>query len=184
MILNVNIAFIPISQEKTRFCIYERVKMIKAEKQKHILNLMVLAINEALKKGVINLEVAENEERKGYLLMDVAGKPSVFNWFDAGYGELRISIWWDYHPEMMPTYRRAWLTDLTTSTPPVNRKYFRNIMGACGTCYLERRSGRFIIGDMGNQFTSTYIREDSAFELARLRTAQPDGYEICGRISE
>ncbi len=42
---------------------------------------------------------------------------------------------------------------LTTATPSVHRKYFRHILGACGSCYFERQAGKFILGEEGDQFS-------------------------------
>lgn len=156
--------------------------MTKSEKQSYILKLMVIAINEAIKKGAITLEANPDGDKRGHMMMDIAGRRSVLNWFDAGYEELRISLWWHYTPEMMPTYRKKWLGEPDSPTPGINRRFFRNILGACGTCYLERKTGKFIIGDSGSQFSSCYVREDSAPELDKIAAEEPAGYKTHGWI--
>lgn len=161
--------------------------MTKSEKQRHILKLMVIALNEVITLGVINLDgkSAEmtDEEKSGYAEISIGGRPSIINWYDAGYDELRVSVWWDYQPECMPTWRKnhinKWLVGLV---PETSRSYFRHILGACGSCYLERQTGKFIVGEEGNQFFSVYVREDTTQHLTRIEAVQPLGYLTSGHI--
>lgn len=158
--------------------------MKKADSQRIILKLMVIALNEVVRKGIINLNdvSVDTADKHKRVTMLIAGKPTILNWFDAGYDELRVSVWWDYQPELMPTWRKKHLSEPVSATPSVNRKYFRHILGLCGSCYLERRTGKFIIGEEGSQFFSTYVREESVYALEQIRHESPAGYDTHGRV--
>ncbi|AAS63131.1 hypothetical protein CQP30_04775 [Yersinia pestis] len=82
----------------------------------------------------------------------------------------------------MPTWRKEHMDTLTTATPSVHRKYFRHILGACGSCYFERQAGKFILGEEGDQFFSAYVREDSAYRIERMESESPLGYQTSGAI--
>lgn len=157
--------------------------MTKTEKQGLILKLMVIAINKAIKSGAISLDgvSTDNEDKHQLMRMVIDGKPAVLNWFDAGYDELRITIWWDYQPGMMTTWRKKFMGDPVTSMPQVSRGYFRHILGACGSCYMERRTGKYIMGYNGNQFFDTYVRDSSVYDLEQMQSEQPAGYATYGK---
>ncbi|WP_275346951.1 hypothetical protein [Xenorhabdus bovienii] len=164
--------------------------MKKSEKQKYILKLMVIALNDAIKKERIDLngrsENKQQEKKYRYQELVIAGRRTIINWLDAGHDELRISVWWDYQPEMMPTWRKQYIYDCepTTATPQVARRFFRHILGACGSCYLERKTGKFFIGDEGNQFLDVYVNEDSVSYLNSIPAEEPQGYSTHGWIKE
>lgn len=160
--------------------------MTKSEKQSLVLKLMVIALNKAISAGRIDLDGGAGDTRMGEpatMEMTIAGKPSVFSWFDSGHGELRLSVWWDYQPELMPTWRKDHMHPVAgTSTPVVPRRFFYLILGACGSCYLERKSGKFIIGSEGNQLFDVYVREDTALDIDILRREKPLGYAVAGEV--
>jgi hypothetical protein len=66
--------------------------------------------------------------------------------------------------------------------PNVAHRFFTHIMGACGSCYLERREGQFIIGEPGNQFFNIYVRECTAFLIDNLSSEVPQGYALHGMV--
>ncbi|VEA68199.1 Uncharacterised protein [Serratia plymuthica] len=160
--------------------------MTKAEKQKCILKLMVIALNKAISAGVIDLNGKSGEiNKRGHIETDIGGLPTVINWFDAGYDELRVTVWWDYRPDLMPTWRKKHIGRLAPGTVPnVARRFFGYILGACGSCYLERKTGKFIVGEAGNQFFDLYVREHSVYDLNSIVSEQPAGYETSGRTRE
>lgn len=160
----------------------------KAEKQKLIQKIMICALNEAIRRGAIDLNgksVDCSEERKsGYIDTTIGDKRTIINWFDAGYDELRISVWWDYRPELSMVKRYPVRENFLGTKPQVQGRPFYKFIGACGSCYLERRTGKFITGDAGNQFFDVYVREWSVPDIGGLPSVQPSGYETSGRVSE
>lgn len=164
--------------------------MKKIEKQKYILKVMVSALNEIISKGCIDLDgksqTEDTDKQTGYIETVIFDKPTIINWKDAGYDELRISVWWDYTPELIPERKKYALSlcNQLTPKPQANARYYRYILGACGSCYLERRTGKFIIGDENNQFFDMYVREDSERLLKNAELAEPKGYQTHGWIKE
>ncbi|PHM67963.1 hypothetical protein [Xenorhabdus kozodoii] len=75
-------------------------------KKELLQNLLVMSLNEAVKQGHIDLNgqspTNSNDKEQGYFITEIAGKPTVINWFDIGYDELRVSIWWDYFHDLHP----------------------------------------------------------------------------------
>ena len=164
--------------------------MEKSIKQECLLKLMIIALNEAINKGYIDLYGRSAspliEGKNGYLELTVLEKRTVLNWCDAGYEELRVSVWWDYTPELMPTEGNRYLKELKVSTPKpsVPHRFYGFILGACGSCYLERRTRKCIIGDMGKQFFDVYMREGSERILKNVELVEPNGYQTNGWIKE
>ena len=158
--------------------------MTKSEKQKHVLKLMVIALNKAISTGEIDLNGKSGEANlRGHIETEIDGLPTVINWFDAGYDELRVTVWWDYCPELMPTWRKKHIGKFEQGTVPgVARRFFSHILGACGSCYLERRSGKFITGGTGNQFFDVYVRESTAYRIDGIHPEEPQGYELQGVV--
>lgn len=162
--------------------------MKNTDKQRFIQKLMVIALNEAIKKGAINLSGTSKDEatvdKHDFLAMSIDGRPTILNWFDAGYDELRVSVWWDYQPKLIPQPHHDWLRDVEplTSTPQTPRRHYRHFIGAFGSCYLERRTGKFIIGEENRQFFDVYIRESSLSQLLRVPEELPAGYGTTGRV--
>ncbi|HGW6106098.1 TPA: hypothetical protein ACNIQM_004296 [Citrobacter werkmanii] len=159
--------------------------MTKYEKQKHLQKLMVIALNHAINAGAIDLDGKSDEtKRRSRLEFTIGDRPTVINWFDAGYDELRVSVWWDYRPDLMPTWRNKHIGRFIFGTSPgVSRRFFNHILGACGSCYLERRTGKFIIGDEGNQFFDMYVRENTVHVISQIPDEKPQGYELSGLVS-
>ncbi|WP_314139856.1 hypothetical protein [Buttiauxella noackiae] len=163
--------------------------MIKADKQRFILKLMVIALNESIKSGDIDLNGKSDDrprnEKHGFRKIVIADRPTIINWFDAGYDELRVSVWWDYQPELMPQPHRTWLegAEPLTSTPQTPRGHYRHFIGACGSCYLERRTGKFITGEEYRQFFDVYIREASLYQLQKIPGELPAGYATHGSVT-
>lgn len=159
--------------------------MTKAEKQRHVLKLMVIALNEAIGNGVIDLHGTSGDvSKRGHIETNIGGLPAVINWSDAGYDELRVTVWWDYRPDLMPTWRRKHIGRFAPGRlPNVARRFFSHILGACGSCHLEWRTGKFIVGDEGNQFFDVYVRECSAYLIDNIQQQMPQGYALYGEAT-
>lgn len=155
-----------------------------------LIKLMIIALNESINKGYIDLYGGSAspliEGKNGCFELTVLEKSTVLNWCDAGYEELRVSVLWDYTPELMRTEGNRYLKELKASTPKpsVTHRFYGFILGARGSCYLERRTGKFIIGDKGKQFFDVDVREGSERILKNVELVEPDGYQTNGWIKE
>ncbi|HGJ5880554.1 MAG TPA: hypothetical protein ACHBZ9_16260 [Arsenophonus nasoniae] len=160
----------------------EGMRMKKTEKQVCILKLMVIALNEAIKSGHFDLNGRSADDRTknrhGYHELIIAGRRTIINWFDLGYDELRISVWWNYQPEMIPAKSKRFVESFPPrySMPQVYRPFFKYILWACGSCHFERRTGKFIYGKEGSQFFDIYINENATFYLDEIPSEEPQGY--------
>ncbi|MGN5575830.1 hypothetical protein [Enterobacter sp. Lyrl_3] len=158
------------------------------ERQGVILPLMVAGINELIRKEKIDLNGksvdanAPEELKGGYIHTTLYGCPSLINWRDIGYDKLRISVWWDYRPENLPQRARSWLERQKpcTSTPLVKSHNLPDLLGAYGSCWLERKEGKYIIGKLGEQFFNIYLRKNTYYPLDHAPMEEPLGYKLSG----
>lgn len=152
--------------------------MSKAEHKKRIRKLMIHAINEAVRSGVIPLMFRYRRMTvEGYANITVCGKPTVINWCDTGHNEFRVSVWWDYQPDLLQGKNKDEYIDLSLLLPDVNRDRFRFVVGACASFYFDyRRKG--ILSDRGKEFFALYVRESTASYIDELEDAEPLSYSI------
>ncbi|EHP3460981.1 hypothetical protein KO578_005238, partial [Escherichia coli] len=69
-------------------------KMTAPEQEEILMKPMVIALNAAIRAGRINLNgKSEDTDSKGFMRTDIDGMPTVINWTDNGYDELRVSVW-------------------------------------------------------------------------------------------
>lgn len=152
--------------------------MSKAEHKKLIRKLMIHAINEAVRSGVIPLMFRYRKmPDEGYANIIVCGKPTVISWCDTGHDELRVSVWWDYRPDLLPGQNSDESIDLSLLLPDVNRDRFRFVVGACASFYFDYRH-KGILSDRGKEFFALYVRESTASYINELEDIKPFGYSI------
>ncbi|HGC8063920.1 TPA: hypothetical protein ACI1IR_001177 [Yersinia enterocolitica] len=146
-----------------------------------LLNLIVIALNEAIKLGRIDLNGTSgkpDEQKHAHFTMIIGGKQTVVNWFDMGADELRFSVWWDYDHSKHPQQRSE---KYQCSKPIAKSTKLVGFIGACASCWLERQTGKYIMGKNGDHLFETYIRRSSAIALNSLPPEQPIGYKVSGR---
>lgn len=152
--------------------------MGKAEHKKRIRKLMIHAINEAVRNGVIPLMFRHRKmTAEGDARITVCGKPTTINWTDTGHNELRISVWWDYRPDSLPGKNGSDYIDLSLLPTDVNRDRFRFIVGACASFYFDYLH-KGILSDRGKEFFAVYVRESTASYIDELEDVKPFGYSI------
>ncbi|WP_207968294.1 hypothetical protein [Yersinia pseudotuberculosis] len=158
-------------------------QMKLTDKKKLLLNLVIVALNEAIKRGDVDLNGKSSEgseqKRAGYFFTLIGGKNSVVNWRDVGFDELRISVWWDYIQELHP---RKEFEEFTSTRPIVQNRHFTHFMGACASCWLERNTGKYIMGTNGSSLFDIYLRSSSENELKSLPVEEPLGYQGGGKF--
>jgi len=150
--------------------------------------LLVLAVNELLKQKCITLDyngddkVAESE--CGHIRTVLAGFESVILWRNIGYGELSISIWWNYdhskHPQAeLDGSKRE---NFTSNTPLAKKSKYSDFVGAVVSGHLERKDGKYLMGKNTNFLTRTYLRQNMSDSLKNLEIPDPDGYSSEGKM--
>lgn len=152
--------------------------MGKGEQQRRIRKLMIHAINEAVTVGAIPLMFRYRRmTTEGYATITVCDKPTVISWKYTGHDEYRVSVWWDYRPDLLPAQKREESTDLSRLLPDVNRDRFRFVVGACASFYFDYRH-KGILSDRGKEFFAVYVRESTAICIDELEDVKPFGYSI------
>ncbi|EAA8640592.1 hypothetical protein DZ685_13975 [Salmonella enterica] len=151
-------------------------------KREALLNLVVTALNECINRGKINLDVSssENDQKKNeYLLCEIGGKPTVINWCDVGFDELRFSVWWDYDHSKHPQQKDE---RFQSGRPVAKREKLKDFLGTCVSCWLERKTGKYIMGKDGNRLFEVYVRQSNLEHLLNLPKVEPDGFKDSGKF--
>lgn len=149
-------------------------------------NLVIIGVNAALEAGRIALHPpptnAPNDNGSGHLLVSLVGFPSVVNWSDIGFGELRVSVWWKYdhskHPQADAIGNSREQFDMTV--PLAKRLHYPKFVGVTTSAWLERKTGVHLQGRGKERLFDVYIRRDEKENLAAIPTATPQGYKAEG----
>lgn len=145
--------------------------------------LMIHALNEAARIGFIPVKpglggIMESEGTE----ITICGKNTVINWSNAGRGDLRFNVWWDYTPERCNRYfRKGMLRDLTGTIPDVSSHVLRNIVGLCASCYLCILEDGGVQLSREGEFIYEYARNDTVHLLDDLPDVEPSGYSVPDR---
>lgn len=150
-----------------------------------------MAVNTLLERNAISLNASDtnhnSQDKAGYIFTDLAGKPSVINWFDAGFEELRISVWWDYdhskHPQAYADFPDSDSNKekFRTTQPLAKPQHYPKFVGVTFSFYLERKAGKWIQGkeDKFKGF-DRYIRRGIQDQLDALPDVFPNGFKVSG----
>lgn len=149
--------------------------------------LLVLGVNEAVRQGKLSLHAPLSDEytdENGYLMTTLAGRPAVVIWSSIGFGEIRVSVWWDYDHSKHP---QAELTgssreQFQTSRPLAKKAYYPKFVGATASAWLERKTGCFLQGTSEKRIFDTYLRRGMKAVLREIPDPKPLGYEAEGRF--
>lgn len=152
--------------------------MGKDEQQRRIRKLMIHAINEAIRVGVMPLTFRHRRMTKeGFAEITVCGKHTLLIWKDTGYDELRFSVWWDYRPDLLPLKNQSNYVCTDLLFPNVNRDRFRFVVGACASFYFDYQH-KGILSDRGKEFFAVYIRVSTVGYIDELDEVMPFSYSI------
>jgi len=141
--------------------------------------LLIEAINILMDRSLITWSPQHSmPPTHGHIVTDVAGQTSVILWHDAGYGELSISVWWQFDIE---AYLGRWPVHASFSTtlPAVKRSRYPKLVGATASVWLERKEGLFIQGEPMQTF-DVYTRKGVEKALADLPDVQSIGFATRG----
>lgn len=150
-------------------------------------NLLVAAINELLKNGLISLNAPTNvvsNREDGHFLTTLFDFPSVVLWQDIGFEELRISVWWKYDHTMHPqaNLKGNDRENFNHSSPLANRQHYKKFVGVVASAWLERKTGKYIQGKNNESIFDVYTRNGEKAELEKLPIQNPKGFKIEGKF--
>ncbi|PBQ32762.1 hypothetical protein CNR22_13585 [Sphingobacteriaceae bacterium] len=152
-------------------------------------NLLVASINRLLDDNLIsltNVEVApaHSEKNDGHIVCELFGYPSVILWEDIGWEELRVSVWWNYnhslHPQANLTGNRR--ENFRTSEPLAKNHTYKKFVGVVASCWLERKTGKYIMGKDRDKIFNIYTRSADRLALEKLPIQVPKGYAAEGKF--
>lgn len=110
----------------------------KTEQQERIRKLMIRAINEAVRSGVIPLTFRYRRmATEGFSGITVCDKRTAINWKENGHDEFRFTVWWwDYQPEYITKLIKGRPENLKFLLPDVDCNCFRLVVDACAGFYF------------------------------------------------
>jgi len=147
--------------------------------------LLVIGLNEILSREVFSLGWdGESRVPAGNLTMIIAGQPSVVCWQDAGFGEIRISVWWAYdhdkHPQSDLTANSR--ERFTLPSPLANKRHYPKFVAAVCSTWLERKEGHYLQGQGSEGIFESYSRRGAVEQLKAMPDPQPSGFKAEGRL--
>lgn len=144
--------------------------------------LLVLGLNYLIKRGLLSLDGTGGES--GHCEAMIAGRRSMLIWADAGFQELRLSVWWNYnhsrHPQanLLGNSREGF----RTSQPLAKSHRYREFVGATVSGWVERERGKYLQGKGAKHLFDTYLRQGSKVVLDAAEDPRPTGYETEGKF--
>lgn len=150
-------------------------------------NLLIAGTNELLKRDLISLESLKDNsvyKEDGYLLTTIFNFSSVVLWQKIGYEEVRISVWWKYDHSFHP---QAELTGnsrekFTMSSPLAKRSKYKKFVGITASAWLERKTGKYIMGKQREGIFDLYTRKGEKMILETMPQQKPEEYQVEGKF--
>ncbi|MFJ5373675.1 hypothetical protein ACIPTP_14165 [Pectobacterium versatile] len=151
-------------------------------KREALLNLLVTALNEAIRQKKIDLNGVSPEDhnqKHEHLFCEIGGKSAVINWADIGCDELRFSVWWDYDYEKHPQQKDE---RYLSGKPVAKKSKVKDFIGVHASCWIERSTGKYIMGGRGDRVFNIYVRQSNLDALMKLPKVKPLGYKESGKF--
>ena len=147
-------------------------------------NLLVLAVNTLLDKRLISLDGQSTDNEDGHTLIELFDYPSVVIWRSVSYDELEISVWWKYNHEKHPqaNLNGNARENFRSSTPLADKAHYKKFVGVVASGWLERRTGKYLMGKKNEGLLKEYTRRGEKEELEKLPLQKPKGFEIEGKF--
>lgn len=147
--------------------------------------LLVLGLNEILSRGLLSLHWdGESRETSSHIETTIAGYNSIVSWADAGFGEIRISVWWKYdhskHPQANLTGSAR--ETFSTQSPLAKRQHYPKFVGVVCSAWLERDTGKYLQGKGNGYLIEKYTRKGELEQLKLLPNPIPQRFEPEGRF--
>lgn len=147
--------------------------------------LLVLGLNEILSRGFLSLDWdGKSRESTAHIETSIAGHNSIVSWSDAGFGEVRISVWWKYdhskHPQanLQGNFKELF----SHPSPMAKRQHFPKFVGVVCSAWLERDKGKYLQGSGNDHLIERYTRKGELEELKLRSNPVPKGFEPEGRF--
>lgn len=147
-------------------------------------NLLVSSVDTLLDKGLIDLDGKSEDNEGGHAFVDLFGYSSVVIWRSISYDELEISVWWKYNHKSHPQVNLSGNAreTFTSTTPLANKSEYKNFVGVVVSGWLERRDGKYLMGDGSKGILKHYTRRGENKELEKMPLQKPKRFDSKGKF--
>lgn len=144
--------------------------------------LLVLGLNELLGQNCISL--TDEGDSQGHVIAKIAGEETVLLWQTIGSGEVRISVWWkfDYSKHPQAQLDGSYKERFTGARPLAKSQHYPKFVGATVSGWLERETGKYLMGKNSEGLFETYMRRGEREVLDSVPTPVANGFEADGKF--
>lgn len=147
--------------------------------------LLVAGVNKLLSENLISLD-AKNKKyvNAGHIITELLGYTTVIMWEEAGFEELRVSVWWKYDHSFHPQANLTGNTRerFTLEKPLAKRQHYKKFVGIVTSGWLERRNGKHIQGEKNRALFGVYTRKGEKELLEGIPDPMPNGFKSEGKF--
>ncbi|MFK5895255.1 MAG: hypothetical protein QM504_18735 [Pseudomonadota bacterium] len=147
--------------------------------------LLVLGLNEVLSRKLLSLDWdGKSRVNTGHIETTIANFNSIVCWSDAGFGEIRISVWWKYDHSLHPqaNLEGSSREEFSSSSPLAKRQHYPKFVGIVCGAWLERDEGKYLQGKKSERIIERYARRGELTYLKSIPNPAPIGFETEGRF--
>ncbi|GBQ92018.1 hypothetical protein AA23498_1339 [Acetobacter nitrogenifigens DSM 23921 = NBRC 105050] len=140
--------------------------------------VLIIGLNEIISRGVLAIN---GTTPPGYLFFSAGSVRCVGNWHDVGYGDTRVSIWWNYDKSKNPNEINE---KYTTSEPLCLERHYKDFVGALVSTFVSNESGFFIRKNTRPnhrhelKIHDTYLRAGEGDVINTVDEQMPKGFNI------
>lgn len=147
-------------------------------------NLLVAAVNQLIDGKYISLNPinVNPEQENGHVFLNLFGQPSVILWSNRGFDELLISVWWKYDHSNHPQANLEGNSkeNFNLPSPLAKRQHYKKFVGVVASCWLERRTGKYLQGENQEYISNIYTRKGELENLKEIPIQKTKGYKTSG----
>jgi hypothetical protein len=144
--------------------------------------LLVLGLNELLAQNLVSL--TDEGDSQGHLMAKIAGEDAVLLWQTIGSEEIRISVWWkfDYSKHPQAQLVGAYKERFSGASPLAKSQHYPKFVGATVSGWLERKTGKYLMGRHSQGLFGTYLRRGEREVLDAIPVPVPNGFKVEGKF--
>jgi hypothetical protein len=140
--------------------------------------LLVLGLNELLARNLVSL--TDEGETHGHIMAKICGEDAVLLWETIGFEEVRISVWWkfDYSKHPQAQLQGAYRESFRGGSPLAKSQHYPKFVGATVSGWLERKTGKYLMGKASQGLFGTYMRRGEREVLDAVPVPAPNGFKV------
>jgi len=144
--------------------------------------LLVLGLNELLAQNLLSL--TDEGDSQGYIMTKIAGEDAVLLWQTIGSEEVQISVWWKFDHSKHPQAQLdgAYRERFSSSSPLAKSQHYPKFVGATVSGWLERKTGKYLMGRHSQGLFGTYMRRGEREVLDAIPVPVANGFKVEGKF--